>query len=174
MRSPQPLASSLVVVMMLLAPLSAHARPERELPGPDASLCKALPVAEIAEQLGAKAGTMAGRDLEDYQSCTAHFGEAVVKIEHHTPGQPGLPADVASGLRGLAATMGSSIEELETHDFGDIGCYRGVLSLGGQRVRTTSCFEPKGYYTMSVATPKAKVPMEELKAILEKTITRSH
>ena len=163
-----------LLALAFALPLVSPAAPASRglTPDPGAGLCRALPVAAIEAALGQKAGTMGGRDLEDYQSCTANFGDAAVKVEHHTAGQPGLPVDVPSGLAGLLAAFGPSLREVETRDFGDIGCYRGVLELMGHSMHSTACFQPAGYYTIGVSSPRAAIPMEKVKELLEKTIAQ--
>jgi len=140
------------------------------LPSPDAKLCKSIPVADIEAAAGSKLVRKTGTDGDKYNSCTAIFGGTTsAKIEYHQPGQGGLPADVKSGLIGLTAVFGSDLKGLQTRDFGDIGCYQGALAFGGQEVKSTVCFLPKGYYSLSVGGLPNFVPMETVKALLEKT-----
>ncbi len=161
----------LVVVVFGAASFLAIDRCEAQpaLPSPDAKLCKLLPVGEIEAALGAKVGSRIGSDRDKFNSCTVNLGGTSVKIEYHQPGQPGLPTDVKTGLAGMTAAFGSSLKNLETREFGEIGCYRGVLAFGGQETKSTACFQPKGYYTFGVVKPGDSVPMETVKALLEKT-----
>ena len=69
----------------------------------------------------------------------------------------------------MAATIGKDLKGWESRDFGEIGCYRSVMAFGGEEMKTTACFLPKGYYTLSVSKPGDFVPMEAVKAWLEKT-----
>jgi hypothetical protein len=132
-----------------------------------------LPVADIEAALGAKIKSRIGSDQDKFNSCTVNAGAASAKIEYHQPGQPGLPTDVKTGLAGMTAAFGSSFKNLETREFGEIGCYRGVLAFGGQEMKSTACFLPKGYYTFSVVKPGDFVPMETVKALLEKVMAVS-
>ncbi len=140
-------------------------RAQSLIASPKAKLCKALPVADIEAVVGTKLTRKSGSDMEKYSSCTAFFGDASAKIEYHQPGQVGLPTDVKSGLAGATAMVGSKIED--SRDFGKIGCYQMTIMA----VKSTACFLPKGYYTLSVGGSLANfVPMEKVKDLLKKTV----
>jgi hypothetical protein len=93
-----------------------------------------------------------------------------VKLEWHQPGQPGLVADVKTGLAAATAMMGSGgpIKLDESKDYGNIGCLRSTTEIGGGKAVDTSCFLPKGYYNLSIGRESNPVPMETVKSLLEK------
>jgi hypothetical protein len=155
--------SFLLVLLSLLAPTSSQASSSSQA-------CKQLPLADLESALGAKPGTPSGSDRDQYSSCIVRVGTFNVKLEWHQPGQPGLVADVKTGLAGAAEMMGSGgpIKLDESKDFGNIGCLRSTTEIGGQKVADTSCFMPKGYYNLSVGGGSSPVPMETVKGLLEK------
>jgi hypothetical protein len=158
------------VAFLFAALLTATPSPSQTgLPGPDAKLCQALPVADIEAALGAKVVSRIGSDRDNFYSCTANAGAAAAKFEWHRPGQAGLPKDVTTHLALMAATMGKDMKGWESKDFGEIGCYKSILAFDGQEAKTTACFLPKGYYTIGITKPGDAVPMETTKALLEKT-----
>jgi hypothetical protein len=144
---------------------------QAQMASPDAKLCKTFPVADVEAVVGSKSTKKIGSDMDKYNSCTVLFGGLTsAKIEWHQPGQGGLPPDVKTGLMGLTMMMGKDMKNLQTRDFGEVGCYQGSLAASGQEIKSTVCFLPKGYYTISVGGLPNYVPMESVKALLEKAV----
>jgi len=145
-----------------------------QTPSIDAKLCKTLPVEEIEAVVGAKLLRKSGVDAAEFNSCTAFFGSGgvMVKVERRSPGQEGLPPDVKAGLTGISTIFGSAFKGLKTKDFGEIGCYQGTFEAGGG-VKTTVCFQPKGYYSLTIGGLSEFLPMETVKGLLEKLMAAS-
>ena len=138
-------------------------------PSSKSRACGQLPIAALESALGAKAGAPAGSDQDKFSSCRVTVGGANVKLEYHQAGQPGLPSDVKMGLAGATAMMsGGDIKLIESKDFGDIGCLQAAIAVGAKGIVETSCFMPKGYYTLSIGRDGAAIPMDTVKGLLEK------
>jgi hypothetical protein len=162
----------MIVALMFFAVSLAPGEPAlRHQPSSNSLACRKLPIAALESAVGAKAAAPAGSDRDKFSSCRVTVGTVNVKLEYHQPGQPGLPADVKTGLLGAAEMMGSGddIKILESKDFGNIGCLSATVSIPGLKGYVdTTCFLPKGYYTLSLGREGAAIPMDTVKGLLEK------
>ena len=138
------------------------------LPGPDAEVCKLLPTTELEAALGSAVARKVGTDSASLSSCTVTAGTATAKLEIQPPGQLGLPTNVATGLAGVKTTIGTTMQQFETEDAGNVGCYRGTLTVQGfGSTNTTSCFMPSGYIVLTVARGDSLVPFAAVKEVLQ-------
>jgi hypothetical protein len=148
--------------------LVAQSPAQFALPSPDAEVCKLLPTPELEAALGSAVARKVGTDSATLSSCTVTAGAATAKLEIQPPGQLGLPTNVAAGLAGVQATVGSTMQRFETEDAGNVGCYRGTLTVQGfGSTNTTSCFMPSGYIVLTLARGDNLVPFAPVKELLQ-------
>jgi hypothetical protein len=142
----------------------------------DSKACKQLPTAEVEAALGTAIERKLGNDLPNFSSCTVFAGpSASAKVEIHAAGQAGLPKDVASGLAGVKEMLGSRMQGFETETAGDVGCYRGTLTMkGAGSAFATTCFKPTGYVTVTVTRADMLPTFAAVKAVLAKVPTGTH
>jgi hypothetical protein len=157
------------VVLLFLTAVVAPEPSSLPQASDNSQACRQLPMAALESALGAKPGKPTGSDRDKFSSCRVMVGTANVNLEYHQPGQPGLPFDVKTGIAGATEMLASSDAKiLESKDFGNIGCLRSTLSFGGSKSYVTTCFMPKGYYTISLSRESSAIPMETVKGLLEK------
>ena len=157
------LAAALAGAICASAPGPAAAQ------GSDSKACKQLPTAEVEAALGTTVQRKSGNDLPNFSSCTVFAGAASAKVEIHAAGQAGLPKDVASGLSGVKEMLGSRMQGFETEESGDVGCYRGTLTIkGAGSAYATTCFKPAGYFTVTVTRSDMLASFAAVKAVLAK------
>ena len=158
------LRAALAIAVCVLAQSSATAQASS-----DSKACKQLPTTEVEAALGTAIQRKSGNDLPNFSSCTVFAGAASAKVEIHTAGQAGLPKDVASGLAGVKEMLGSRMEGFESENAGDVGCYRGTLTIkGAGSAYATTCFKPAGYVTVTVTRSDMLATFAAVKAVLAK------
>jgi hypothetical protein len=142
----------------------------------DSKACKQLPTTEVEAALGTAIERKLGNDLPNFSSCTVFAGAtASAKVEIHAAGQAGLPKDVASGLAGVKEMLGSRMQGFETDSAGDVGCYRGTLTIkGAGSAYATTCFKPTGYVTVTVTRGDMLPTFAAVKAVLAKIGAGAH
>jgi hypothetical protein len=126
-------------------------------------------MAALESALGATPRAPTGSDQDKFSSCRVTVGTVNVKLEYHQAGQPGLPPDVKTGLAGAREMLTSGDSAiLESKDFGNMGCLQSTLSVMGTKAYVTTCFMPKGYYTLTMNREASAIPMDTVKGVLEK------
>jgi hypothetical protein len=171
----QPLRTALLRTALAIA-VWAFAQSSALAQNADSKACKQLSTKEVEAALGTAVQRKSGNDLPDFSSCTVFAGAAAsARVEIHTAGQAGLPKDVASGLAGVKEMLGSRMQGFETESAGDVGCYRGTLTMkGAGSAYATTCFKPTGYITVTVTRSDMLPTFAAVKAVLAKIPTGAH
>ena len=136
------------------------------LPSPNAKVCRLMPVPDIERALAVKKTKVSGTDNPNLSICTAEFGTTVVaKLQYAKQGGAGLPTDVRTMLA-IPHQMQSEGEKVTIQDFGNVGCFGQQVKVPGSSVWASTCGNPRGFITLSVARPAAMVPFDTVRKLL--------
>lgn len=165
----------LAFLIALLITANAIAQPV--MANADAKVCKLLPMEDLRTHYSSPPQRVSGSDDSILSVCAANFGSFVAKLESGPHDPAALPPNIAAGLMGVKAMLGSSkqLQLLDTHDFGRVGCYKTKVSFGGETIYSTVCLMmPDGWYlnfTMTHADQQ-RVSYEIVKSMVEKIAAR--
>ena len=154
-----------------LAPAAIRAEQAGSAPGPNATACAYLPVADLEAHYGAKAQNVRGFDRPASNTCNANFPDAwhTAIVESHPPADTDLAMTAGQRLEKLM----QGAKDMESKDFGAIGCFRTSVDIG-KKLTVVACFLGKApYLALTMQSIDANhVSFDAVKGLLEKAAAR--
>ena len=117
--------------------------------------CALLPIAELEARFGAKATPPKGSDASTMSMCSANFPD--VRHSASVNMRPPSSADTMSVEQTLEMTKSAMRGKFDSQVFGNIGCFRTDVPMGGKPLPSATCFQNAGgYLALAVASDDPK------------------